>query len=195
MKVPVITEPFFRVNIDLVEPFIPSDNGHRYILTLIDLATGYPEAVPLKEIDTSNIAEALMGIFSRVGVPREILSDRGIQFTSQLLGDVHRLLGVKPLFSTPYHPMCSGRVERMHSVFKSCLRKLSSDYPKQWHRYLIPTLFALRELPSNRTGFSAFEFLYGRQVIGPLFVLRELWENNAMCPNERSSFKYVIDLQ
>ena len=195
VKVPIITEPFYRVNIDLVGPLIPSEEGHRYILTLVDVATGFPEAVPLKEIDSTTIAEALLGIFARVGIPRELLSDRGSQFTSQLLGDVHNLLGIKPLFTTPYHPMGSGKVERLHSVLKSCLKKLSADYPKPWHKYLIPTLFALREIPSDRTGFSAFELVYGRQVRGPLCVLRDLWEDCSLGPEERSSYQYVIELR
>ena len=49
---PLIDQPFKRVAIDLVGPVAPaSDKGHRYILTLVDYATRYPEAVPLKNID------------------------------------------------------------------------------------------------------------------------------------------------
>ena len=193
---PVITEPFSKVAIDLVGPLTPSSSeGHKYILTLIDHATGFPEAVPMKDIDSISVAEALLSIFARVGIPREILSDRGTQFTSQLMGELHKLLGVKPLFTTPYHPMGNGRIERVHGPLKACLKKLCEDKPKEWHRYLIPTLFALRELPSDRSGFSAFELLYGRQVRGPLRVLRDLWEQQHMPQDQRSSFQYVIELQ
>ena len=51
-------------------------------MTLVDFATRYPEAVPLKTIDTETVAEALVVIFSRLGVPEEILSDLDIQFVS-----------------------------------------------------------------------------------------------------------------
>jgi hypothetical protein len=193
---PILTEPFSRVSIDLVGPISPpSSEGHRYILTLIDFATGFPEALPLKEIDSISVAEALMVIFSRVGIPREILSDRGRQFVSQLMGELHKLLGVKPLFTTPYHPSGNGRVERFHATLKASLRKLCSDKPREWHRYLVPTLFAMREIPSDRTGFSAFELLYGRTVRGPLSVLRDLWEDTTMRDDVRSSFQYVIELK
>ena len=91
---PVVTEPFSRVAVDLVGPLSPlSSEGHRYILTLIDFATGYPEAIPLKDVDS--VAEALLTIFSRVGIPQEIVSDRGTQFTSHLMAELHKLLGVK----------------------------------------------------------------------------------------------------
>lgn len=151
VKVPIITEPFSRVSIDLVGPLSLSEDGHRFILTLIDHATRFPEAVPLRDIDTIAVSEALLSIFSRVGIPREILSDRGPQFTSLLMGELHRLLGVKPLFSSPYHPMGNARVERLHSTLVTCLRKLCVDKPKQWHRFLVPILFALREIPSYYT--------------------------------------------
>ena len=194
-QLPIVTEPFSRVSIDLVGPLIPTSEGHRYILTLIDFSTGFPEALPLKEIDSVSVAEALLVIFSRVGIPKEILSDRGTQFTSQLMAELHKLLGVKPLFTTPYHPSGNGRIERFHSTLKSCLRKLCEDKPREWHRYLVPTLFALREIPSDRTGFSAFELLYGRAVRGPLAVLRDLWEDRDITEDDRTSFQYVIELK
>ncbi|XP_037804439.1 uncharacterized protein LOC119598726 [Penaeus monodon] len=149
----------------------------------------------LKQIDSVSVAEALLIIFSRVGIPREILSDRGTQFTSQLMGELYKLLGIKPLFTTPYHPSGNGRVERFHSTLKASLRKLCVDKPKDWHRYLIPTLFALREIPSDRTGFFAFELLYGRAVRGPLTVLRDLWEDRSIKDDERTTFQYVIELR
>jgi len=193
---PIMTEPFSRVAIDIVGPLNPpSDDGHKYILTLIDFATGFPEAIPLREIDSVSVAEALLVIFSRVGILREIFSDRGTQFTSQLMGELHKLLGIKPLFTTPYHPSGNGRVERFHSTLKASLRKLCVDKPKDWHRYLIPILFALREIPNDRTRISAFELLYGRAVRGPLTVLRDLWEDRSIKDDERTFFQYVIELR
>ena len=77
---PLINQPFKRVAIDLVGPIAPaSDKRYRYILTLVDYATRYPEAVPLKNIDTETVAEALLDMYSRVGVPEEVLSDLGTQ--------------------------------------------------------------------------------------------------------------------
>ena len=66
---PIVTEPFSRVAADLVGPISPrSAQGNRYILTLIDFTTGFPEAVPLKDIDSISVAEALLQIFSPVGI-------------------------------------------------------------------------------------------------------------------------------
>ena len=195
-KMPIITEPFLKVTIDLIGPLSPpSERGHKYVLTLIDCATSFPEAIPLKNIDTISVAEALIKIFSRVGIPKQIHSDLGTQFVSDLMKEINRLLGIQPLFNTPYHPMGTGRVERLNSTLKSVLRKLCLMRPKDWDRYLIPTLFSLRELPSDRTGYSAFELLYGRQVRGPLSVLRDLWENPDVVDDDRTIYQYVLDLK
>lgn len=196
VKMPIISEPFYRVSIDLVGPLQPvSSGGHRYVLTLIDCATSFPEAIPLKNIDTISVSEALLEIFARVGIPKEIHSDLGKQFTSDLMRELHRLLGIHPVFNTPYHPMGTGRIERIHSTLKSILKKLCIKNPTEWHRYITPTLFALREMPSDRTGYSAFELLYGRQVRGPVSVLRDIWENKNLSRDDRTVYQYVLDLQ
>ena len=97
-KMPLIDKPFKRVAIDLVGPISrPSEEGHRYILTLVDFSTRYPVAVPLKNIDTETVAETLVDIFSRLGVPEEILSDLGTQFVSECMTAVTRLLSIKQL--------------------------------------------------------------------------------------------------
>ena len=63
-RMPLIDEPFQRVIMDLVGPIQPiSDRGNRYILTVVDYATRYPEAVALPNIETVTIAEALIEIY------------------------------------------------------------------------------------------------------------------------------------
>lgn len=70
---------------DIVGPLPRSKAGNRYILVLCDYATRYPEAVPLWSIDAEHVAEELIKIFARVGVPQEILTDQGSNFMSKLL--------------------------------------------------------------------------------------------------------------
>ena len=78
---------------DIVGPIAPSSEAeHQHILALVDYATRYPEAVPLKKITTEAIAEALLHIYSRVGIPEEVLKDQGTQFMSECMQEVSRLL-------------------------------------------------------------------------------------------------------
>ena len=123
-KMPLIDQPFKRVAVDLVGPISPpSEKGRQYILTLVDYTTRYPETIALKRINTPIVAEALVDMFSRLGIPEEILNDLGIQFVSECMEEVNRLLSVRHLTTTPYHPMCNGLVERFNGTLKAMLKK------------------------------------------------------------------------
>lgn len=196
VKVPVIETPFQRVAIDIVGPLNPkSAQGNRYVLTMVDYATRYPDAVALPSIETERVAEALVEMFSRVGVPREVLSDRGTNFTSDVMKEVSRLLSIKQLHTTPYHPMANGLVERFNGTLKQMLKRMCQERPRDWDRYLAPLLFAYREVPQESLQFSPFELLYGRNVRGPLAVLRELWTNDAISDELRTTYEYVLALR
>ncbi|KAK7101623.1 hypothetical protein V1264_019974 [Littorina saxatilis] len=193
---PVIETPFQRVGIDLVGPIQPvSDTGYRYILTLVDYASRYPEAVPLKRIDTESVAEALMGIFSRLGIPGEILSDQGSQFTSELFQAVMKLLSVHQIHSTPYHAQTNGLVERFNGTLKTMLKRLMTDKPKDWDRYLPAALFAYREIPQTATGYSPFELMFGRTPRGPSCVLFETWTGSDGSSEPKIVHQFVTDLK
>jgi len=69
------------------------------------MCTRFPEAVKLKDITTSTVAEALLEIFSRVRLPLKVHSDRGFQFTSDMMKEVYILLSVKQSTTSPYHAM------------------------------------------------------------------------------------------
>ncbi|XP_020619400.1 protein NYNRIN-like [Orbicella faveolata] len=126
--------PFKRVAIDLIGPIgPPCEAGHRYILTLVDYGTRYPEAVPLKNIDTETVAETLVDMFSRLGIPEEILSDLGTQFVSDRMKEVARLLSIKQLTTTHSHPMCYGMTEKFYGTLKITLKRLCSEQPRLWH--------------------------------------------------------------
>ena len=195
-ELPLIDTPFSRVAVDLVGPIHPSsDKGNRFILTMMDYATRYPEAKALKYIDSNTVAEALFQMFCRVGIPREVLSDMGKQFTSDVMKEVGRLLSIKQLTTTPYNPACNGLVERFNGTLKTMLKKLCVEKPKQWDRYIDRLLFAYREAPQDSLGFSPFELPYGRTVRGPLCILKELWTNESQTDEVRTTYEYVVDLR
>ena len=161
---PLINMRFSRVAVDLVGPVSPpSEKGHRYIVTLLDYATRYPEAVLLKNIETETVAEALLDMYSRLEIPEEVLSDLGTQFVSKCMEEVSRLLSVKRLKTTPYHPICNVLVERFNGTLKKMLRRLCNEQPRQWHRFVNPLLFAYIEASQKATGFSPFELCTGGQ--------------------------------
>ena len=178
---------------DIVGPLPRSSTGKRYILVICDYATRYPEAVALRTIDTNTVADELVAFFARVGVPDEILTDQGTNFTSQLLAEVYSLLQVKPIRTTPYKPQTDGLVERFNGTLKAMLRKAADEEGRDRDGLLPYLLFAYREVPQASTGFSPFELLYGQNVRRPLDILKESWEADKK--STESIVSYVLTIQ
>ena len=107
------------------------------------------------------------------GGPREILSDMGKQFTSDIMYEVSRHLSVMQLTTTPYNSACNVLVEHFYGTLRTML-KIMCQKPKQWDKFIDPLFFAYREAPQDKLGFSPFELLYGRTVRGPLSIFKEL---------------------
>ena len=85
VPIPIMTMPFEKVAIDLVGPFPRTKDGYRFLLTTMDLATRYPEALPLMTATAEEVAEGLLEVFSRHGLPRMILSDQGTQLCGKVM--------------------------------------------------------------------------------------------------------------
>ncbi len=190
---PLMQVPFERIGMDLIGPLERSARGHRFALVLVDYATRYPEAVALRNISAKSVAEALFSMISRVGIPKEILTDQGTAFMSRTIRELYELLGIKPVRTSVYHPQTDGLVERFNRTLKTMIRKFVHEDAKNWDKWLEPLLFAVREVPQASTGFSPFELLYGRQPRGVLDVLRETWEEG---PSEsKNEIQHVLDLR
>lgn len=196
ITMPVIDTPFSRIAMDIVGPLERSSGGHKYILVVCDYATRYPEAFPLKKIKARQVVNCLIQLFSRVGIPTEIITDQGTNFTSKLLKEVYSLLGIRGVKTSPYHPQTDGLVERFNKTLKSMLRKFVADTGSDWDQWLPFLLFAYREVPQASTGFSPFQLLYGHPVRGPLDVLKEAWEESQLQQQQHcSSLAYVLKMR
>ena len=92
----------------------------------ICMATRWPEAVALRSITATAVAEAIVEIFGRMGLPYQVLTDRGAQFTGALAYQLNNLLGIVHLKTAPYHPQSNGVLERVHSTIEAMLAKSKS---------------------------------------------------------------------
>ena len=77
--------PFISVAVDIVGLTAPLSKED---IDTVDYTTRYLEAVPLKKITTEVVAEALLDIYSRVGIPEEVLTHQGTQFMSECMQEV-----------------------------------------------------------------------------------------------------------
>lgn len=154
------------VHIDIVGPLPPSGKRHVFLLTMIDRATSWLEAIPV----SSTTAEACAGLFlkhwvSRFGVPDTVVSDQGPQFESTLFNTVLQRLGCLRRHTTAYHPQTNGKVERAHRTLKDILRCLSTTY-QDWEQALPIALLSMRAA-IGENGFSPSQLLYGESLALP----------------------------
>jgi len=133
---------FDHIHLDIVGP-LPLSQGYRYLLTCVDRYTRWPEAIPIPDITAETVAHVLIARWIAVfGVPSTITTDRGAQFEAFLFATLTRLMGIKRIHTTAYHPCANGMVERFHRQLKGSL-KASFDSSK-WTELLPLILLSIR---------------------------------------------------
>ena len=112
-----------------------------------------------------------------------------------MMREIYRLLNVKQSTTTPYHAISNEVVENFNKTTKNLVKKVTAEKPKDWHRYLGPLMFAVKDTPQDSTGFTPFELLYGHQVRVPMMLLKRLWTGDNEDPEVKTSYQYVVDLK
>ena len=130
---------------------------------MVDRFSRWPEAFPLKTITAAACCGAfLRGWISRFGVPDELVTDRGAQFTGSTWKEFISGLGIASSTTTSYHPQANGMVERMHRQLKAALKaRLTSN---DWMDDLPLVLLGLRSAWREAADTSPAEILYGVSV-------------------------------
>ena len=153
---------FDRLGVDIIQ-FPRSKDGNRYAVVFVDYLTKWPEVFAVADQTAHTIAQLLVKqIISRHGVPAELLSDQGADFLSGLIKEVCRILGIKQLNTTAYHPQTDGLVERFNRTLTAMLSKVVEKNGKDWDTKLPYVLFAYRTSMQESTRESPFFLMYGR---------------------------------
>ena len=139
----------------------------------MDMATRYPEAIPLRNISAPKVVNELLKFFTKMGFPLEVQSDQGSNFMSNIFQQTLRELGITHVKSSVYHPESQGALERYHQTLKCMIRKYCLETQSDWDKGIHFLLFATREVPNESLGFSPNELLFGHQVRGPLGLLKD----------------------
>lgn len=147
---------------------IPSQrfSGARYVMTIIDRFSRWPEAFPIADITAETCARTLLsGWVARFGLPDTIISDRGSQFTSTIWERLSHFLGFQLNYTTAYHPQSNGMVERLHRQIKESLRTREAEC--DWVRHLPWVLLGIRTSPKDDSGFSPAQLVFGTTLRVP----------------------------
>ncbi|CAM5130705.1 unnamed protein product [Natator depressus] len=102
--------------------------------------------------------------------------------------------GVNHLVATPYHHQTNGMVEKFNGTLGAMIRKFVNEHSNDWDLVLQQLLFAYRAVPHPSLGFSPFELVYGREVKGPLQLVKQQWEGFTPSPGT-NILDFVTNLQ
>jgi transposase InsO family protein len=155
--------PFDIVAMDFVGPLPETGRGNKFLLTWIDTFSNWSEAVPVPDVTSATLAEALYeSLLCRHGVPNYILTDRGRQFVGNMNRILLELIGAKHMTTTAYSPNANGICERMHRYLGEQFRTLSSNELKDWDKFVPAIMFTFRNGISKATGNSPYFIIHGR---------------------------------
>ncbi|GFX42431.1 retrovirus-related Pol polyprotein from transposon 412 [Trichonephila clavipes] len=154
------------------------------------MSSRYPDAIPIANLCSTTVVNALLQIFSQMGFPRELQTDQGTSFMSTLTTEFFERFGVKVVRSSVYHPQ-SNPVEIMHRTLKRILRILCLEANSDWEKILPQALFALRTVIHDSTLFSPAELVHRKNLRTPVMLLYEKLTEE---PVESSVVDYVFEL-
>ena len=167
--------PMEFICMDLVGPIHPpSSRGNKYMLTVIDMLTGFTMAVPIKNKNAETICDAYRNhVYCTFGGSSRILTDNGSEFKNQEMRQVCKTLGVKHIFSPVYTPESNGHLEGWHRFFKACIAKHIRGGGVEWDELVPLVVSAYNFFPCQSSKESPFVLMFGRDPITPVAKLLE----------------------
>ena len=135
-------------------------NSH-YLL-VIDYFSRYIEVAKLTSESSASVIKHMKSIFARHGIPQEVVSDNGPQYSSREFANFSQEYGFVHSTSSPKYPQSNGEAERGVQTVKSLLKKTEDPYL---------ALLAYRSTPLSTTGYSPAELLMNRKLRSTLPIL------------------------
>lgn len=159
-----------RIYIDIVGPLSVTPSGHRWVVTFMEGVSRWLEAVPLVEASAMAVAKALTEqVICRWGVFSELVSDNGKAFLAQLIKEVCKLLGVRQIFISPYHPQ-GNSVEPAHKGLVNFISQFLDGH-ESWEDVLPFALYSARANFHTTTQATPSLIMTGRELALPSDIL------------------------
>lgn len=164
---PVPGHPWESIGVDFVGPLPKSknrDGEFNSITVVICLLTGMVHLIPSRENYTAiQVAELMFEhVYKLHGLPKNIISDRDVLFTSAFWQRLNKLIGARLRMSSAYHPQTDGATERANRTINQMIRQSINDKQTDWVEKLPAVEFAINSARSESTGYAPFFLNNGR---------------------------------
>jgi len=167
--------PEFRwqsVSVDFITQLPETAAGHTAIVVFVDRLSKMVHFAPCwNTLGAQEFAQIFVReIFAKHGIPQEIISDRGTQFTSRFFREVSKLLGVKQCLSSSRHPQSDGQTERANRTLEDMLRHFVRPSQDDWDVKLPCCEFAINNAWNQTTGSTPFFLNFDEHPRSPINV-------------------------
>ena len=127
----IIVTPFEKWGMDFIGSIDPPSNGKSYILVCTNYLTKWVEVQEMRNAKDEKVAKFLYEeIFTRYGVPRELVTNQGAQFTSNLITAVMKECNIRNWKSSPYQPQENGKAKVTNREIRIILTKTVQIHKK-----------------------------------------------------------------
>lgn len=135
------------------------------MLVIIDRFSKSLRPIPLVNLPSAfTTAELLFNhVFRYFGIPEDLVSDQGPQFTSRAWESFMEKLGVTVSLTSGYHPQANGQVEQANQEIGRFLCTFCSTNPEDWSRFLPWAEYAKNSLRHSATQLTPFQCVLGFQ--------------------------------
>ncbi|QRW20479.1 Retrotransposable element Tf2 protein [Rhizoctonia solani] len=158
--------PFHTISYNFITGF-PRSNGHDAILVVIDSFSKFGHFIPTsKKVTAKGLADLFVShVWKLHGLPIKTILDRGTTFTGKFLRALYQRLGIKPLFSSAYHPESDGQTERVNQFIEFYLCSYVAADHSDWATWLPLAEYAYNNAKHASTGKTPFELVYGKNPV------------------------------
>lgn len=163
--------PWARIHVDFAEPV----KGVMFFV-ILDSHSKWIEVEAMSSTTTEKTIDVLRALFARYGLPKELVSDNGPQFTAAAFTEFMNTNGIRHSKSAPYHPATNGAAERVVQTLKNALRAGKDDTGSKLAQFLL----AYRTTPHSTTGVPPTDLFLKRSVRTRLDVMRPSLEEKVV---------------
>ena len=162
---PYVDSPWYRIHMDFAQ------KGNKHFLVIVDSYSKWPEVIPMTSTTTISLINVLTPVFARWGIPRQVVSDNGPQFTSYEFKHFLLKNGIEQKLSAPYHASSNGQAERYVQSFKNALDKMQFEHGTVEEK-LAKFLLAYRNAPHALTNETPANLFLKRELRTKLHLIR-----------------------
>jgi hypothetical protein len=156
----------------MIGHFKKAQGGYTHVVVAIDKFTKWIEYKPIASLTSSKAVEFIQDIIFRFGIPNNIITDLGSNFTSSEFFNFCEQRSIQIKYASVAHLRANGQVERANGMILEALRKKVFDKNEKlvgkWIRELPYVVWILRTQPSRAMhGNTMFFMDYGSEVVLP----------------------------